>query len=446
MIDISALFKNQIKESCGCTEPVVIGLATSIAYNALKGELPSEIIVKEKLKKQPSEIKKIKISPEEIEKITIKVDRDVYRNALHVGIPGTGELSGIKLAVAQGVFCDPNKELNLFTSFGGEKRSVDKLINEDRIEIAPKYDENDIYIEAIVEAKNHNAICRIQHTHSNITYVKRDDELFYENNEIEEDSNINKLGEVVTLEEIFVLAEQIPEEAKKLIKGAIQMNRAAVEFAVEKPLKFAPTIKKMVQEGKLSDGSIAHSKYFTMATIEARMAGYDIAVMTCAGAGNLGLMVTLPIIAVAEKESKEDKEKLIRAVGLANLVTIYATAHSGYLSAVCGCAIKAGFGAVAGITYYLGGDCKKIGAAINNFAATIAGMICDGANIGCALKASRAVGAAIESAELALNSEEMPPQGTVDKDPLKTIRNTGKLSEAMIETDKKMIEIYENKQ
>lgn len=443
MIDILKLLQNQIKESFGCTEPGAIGLATSIAYNALKGELPTEILVKEKIKKQPLEIMKIELSQDEIEKIIIKVDRDVYRNALHVGIPGTGELSGINIAVAQGVFCNPNKELNLFTSFNGEKSLVDKLINEGRIKIIPKYDENDIYIEANVEAKNHAGICRIQYTHSNITCIKRDNELFYEDGEKEEDSNINKLGRVSNLQEIIVLAEKTPEEAKGLLQRVIQVNKAAAEFAIRQPLKFAPIIKKLVKKGKLSDGSIAYAKYITMSTIETRMVGYDMHVMTCAGSGNLGLMVTLPIIAVAEKNGEENEEKLIKAVCLANLITIYATEHSGYLSAICGCSIKAGFGAVAGIAYYLGGDNKKIGAAINNFAATIPGMICGGANIGCALKASRAVGAAIESAELAFNGEEMPPQGIVDKDPLITINNTGILSEAMIETDKKMLGIYE---
>jgi L-cysteine desulfidase len=50
-----------------------------------------------------------------------------------------------------------------------------------------------------------------------------------------------------------------------------------------------------------------------------------------------------------------DEEKIIRAVTLSNLVTIYIKLKLGRLSALCGASISV-TGACCGITYLMGGD------------------------------------------------------------------------------------------
>lgn len=61
---------------------------------------------------------------------------------------------------------------------------------------------------------------------------------------------------------------------------------------------------------------------------------------------------------------------------------------TGELSSICGCAIAAGVGASAAITWMLGGDDDKIAGSPNNMLANLTGMICDGAKDTCAFKQS----------------------------------------------------------
>jgi L-cysteine desulfidase len=167
--------------------------------------------------------------------------------------------------------------------------------------------------------------------------------------------------------------------------------------------------------------------------------------MACAGSGNQGLVATLPIMAVAERVGWRNEE-LVEAIALSYLISCYSTYFSGYVSALCGLAIKAGLGATAGITYYLGGNVKQIGSAIKNMAGDVTGILCDGAKVGCAIKALTIAGATVQSAMLALKGVELSSRdGIVDKTPEETIKNIGKISKAMIKADKNIIKILNNK-
>jgi L-cysteine desulfidase len=70
----------------------------------------------------------------------------------------------------------------------------------------------------------------------------------------------------------------------------------------------------------------------------------------------------------------------------------------------------------------------------------ITGIICDGANKTCALKSITAVDSAIFSSFLALNNQEdFSSLGIVNKDPLISIKNIGKISKSMKNTDEIII-------
>jgi len=64
--------------------------------------------------------------------------------------------------------------------------------------------------------------------------------------------------------------------------------------------------------------------------------------------------------------------------------------------------VVAATGSAAGITYLMGGNYEEITYAIKNMIANISGMICDGAKPGCALKVTSGVSTAIFSAYLAM--------------------------------------------
>lgn len=447
-MNLSELLRSQVKPSLGCTEPVATGLAASIAYNALRGWIPTWLGGK------------TPYAPEyfDIQEILINVDRDVYKNSLAVGIPKTQNLYGIYNAVALGIFCNPDKELSLFQDSNEEKLALaKKLVEDNKIKIKVVDDwkgEADINILAIVKAKEgshyHEGMTRIQHSHTNVTCIMKDGKTLYKKKEKPQskgfDENMEELSKM-SLKGILNLTESFSKEDMDYILEGIKMNERASDVGLRNRLglQIGYMLQELMEEGVLANDVVTLAKIKTAAAADARMSGYDVSVMSCAGSGNQGCVATLPIVAVAEKFGRDDK-KLIKAVGLSYLITSYVTYYSGYLSALCGCAVKAGIGATSGITYYLGGDLEKIGDAINNMAANITGIICDGAKLGCAKKLATSAGVAVESALLAMKGVKVPPtNGIVAKNPEDTIKNIGRVSKGMIQTDKSIVEIMESK-
>jgi L-cysteine desulfidase len=171
------------------------------------------------------------------------------------------------------------------------------------------------------------------------------------------------------------------------------------------------------------------------------MSGFALEIMTSAGSGNQGIIATIPVVTYA-KAHKVEERRMLQALALSHLVTMYMTCYIGYLSALCGVAIKAGIGASCGVTYAMGGAEKEVERAVKIMAATLTGMICDGAKIGCALKVSNASEMAVRSAELAMRKAEVPDDnGIVAPTAEGTIRNLAELGRSMESVDQKIIEI-----
>ncbi|MFC1834745.1 L-serine ammonia-lyase, iron-sulfur-dependent, subunit alpha, partial [Thermodesulfobacteriota bacterium] len=78
-----------------------------------------------------------------------------------------------------------------------------------------------------------------------------------------------------------------------------------------------------------------------------------------------------------------------------------------------------------------------------NLTEELAGVICDGAKAGCALKLSIAGGAAVHAALFSLKGVSvMPTDGIIGVSPEQTVRNIGELAkEGMIETDRTILNI-----
>ncbi|GAG27413.1 unnamed protein product [marine sediment metagenome] len=122
------------------------------------------------------------------------------------------------------------------------------------------------------------------------------------------------------------------------------------------------------------------------------------------------------------------------------------TYHTRYLSALCGCAVKAGLGATAGIAYLLTGSVDSVGMAIQNMAGTITGLICDGGKEGCSLKLAASASAAVQSALLATKGMRVPSDnGIVAEKVEETIHNIGRVCQAMVMTDVEIVRIMADK-
>jgi len=165
------------------------------------------------------------------------------------------------------------------------------------------------------------------------------------------------------------------------------------------------------------------------AGVYARMSGEPLPVMTLAGSGNKGITLAVPLLLHGEAKGIPP-ERVAEAMALGCLLTTATTFRLGTLSAVCGAANAAGIGVAGGLVFLEGGDAAQVGLAVNSMVGNLAGMICDGAKIGCALKVMTGVDAAYRAASLALAGIGIPgTDGIVGQDADASLRNLGRLAQ-----------------
>ncbi|MCY6484966.1 L-serine ammonia-lyase, iron-sulfur-dependent, subunit alpha [Clostridium aestuarii] len=410
---ILSLLKSEMGQALGVTEPAAIALASCKAYEAVGGKL-----------------KKIKVT----------TDPGVFKNGFSCGIPGTDEM-GNEIAAILGVLSGNSKfELKVLENIKEEEIIKAKKLREDKIvQVDVKKGLTKILIDAVVITDKGVGRAVIKDKHTNIVLVEADGKIKYkseEDNKIE--SNKDKFSIIdLKLADFINFINEIEFEDIKFTLEAIKVNKKLAEKGINGAgMGLGKAIYELEKEQKISGDIISYAQMLTGYAVDARMGGCSKPAMTICGSGDHGIIATIPLAAVAEKMNIEE-ERLARAIALSYLVTIYIKEYSGRLSAFCGCAVAAGTGVSAGTVYLLGGSNKQIEYTINNMAANITGMICDGGNLGCSLKAVTAANAAIMSALISIKDVYIPNNsGIVGNTVEDTMKNIGKVaSPGMIETD-----------
>jgi L-cysteine desulfidase len=265
----------------------------------------------------------------------------------------------------------------------------------------------------------------------------------------------NELAEVegwvkeLSLKRILELLDDLDSEDMAFLEESVRYNMRLTEYG----LKYGPglgvgkTLERLVRQRLIKKDMILAARMLTSAAADARMAGVKLPAMSSAGSGNHGLTAVLPIWAVKAFIECEEKS-VLKAIGLSHIITAYVKAHTGRLSAVCGCSIAAGAGATAGVTYLLGGNIQHIAGAITNLTEDLAGIICDGAKASCALKLATAAGTAVQAALFSLQGVNVQSiDGIIGTSWEQTTQNIGTISTVgMIETDRTILKIMLGKQ
>ena len=159
------------------------------------------------------------------------------------------------------------------------------------------------------------------------------------------------------------------------------------------------------------------------------------------GSGNQGITVSVPVIIYAQEHSVP-REKLLRALVAANLISIHQKSYIGSLSAYCG-VVSAACGAACGICYLLDYPYEVLCDTITNTIATVGGMVCDGAKSSCAAKIATAVETALLGMKMGLHNRTFQPgEGLVNEDVEETISNIGRMGRVgMKSTDNEILSI-----
>ena len=420
---IIALINREVVPAIGCTEPIAVALCVAKATETL-GQKP--------------------------EKIQALLSANILKNAMGVGIPGTGMI-GLPIAIALGALIGKS-EYQLEVLKDSTPEAVEagkKLIDSQAINIGLKYGiEEKLYIEIICEAEGKKATAIISGGHTNFVYVARGEEVLM-NKQAASASETASDDVELTLRKVYDFAMETPFEELKFILETRNLNKQAAErsFKGNYGHQLGKTLNSKKNEGlMMGDNTFTHILSYTSAACDARMAGAMIPVMSNSGSGNQGITATLPVVVYAEDNNKSEEE-LTRALALSHLTVIYIKQSLGRLSALCGCVVAA-TGSSCGITYLMGGSYEQITFAVKNMIANITGMICDGAKPSCALKLTSGVSTAVLSAILAMEGKCVTSvEGIIDDDVDRSIRNLTRIgSQGMNETDRLVLDIMTSKQ
>lgn len=390
--------KKEVVPSEGCTEPIAIAYAASIAAEHLNGE---------------------------IKEVNIYLSKNVIKNALGVGIPGTGGV-GIEIAAALGISIQKSyKKLTILSNFTeNELKKAKEIVDKNIINIKQKNTNKALYIEVELLAETSKSKVIIEDTHTNVTLIECDDEIIMDNNsevseDLEEDYKLFKIAD------IYNFAKEVDFDDIKFILESAKMNEKVSEEGLKGDYGLQVG-SKIIQKGNFNLFSNDASNKIIAASAaasDARMDGCAMPIMTTAGSGNQGIACSIPVAQTARLLDKSEEE-LARALVLSNLVTIRIKKHMGRLSPLCGAGIAGATGASCGITYLLGGNLENINYCINNMISDLSGMICDGAKETCALKIATGTNAAIQCANLAMNGiSATANDGIVAKDVEETIES-----------------------
>lgn len=418
---IIALIKREVVPAIGCTEPVAVALCAARARELL-GTTP--------------------------ERIEVRLSANILKNAMGVGIPGTGMI-GLPIAIALGVLIG-RSEYGLEVLKDSDKAAVERgrrYIDEKRIAIGLKEGiEEKLYIEAEVAGGNHRAVAIIAGGHTSFVYLQRDGEVI-------RDVRSNGGGSAsdddvrLTLRSVYDFAMTAPVGEIGFILEAMRLNKAAAEQAFEGDFghSLGRTLRCRREMKIMGDSIFSRILSYTAAACDARMAGAMIPVMSNSGSGNQGITATLPVVVYGE-ECGASEEQMIRALTLSHLTVIYIKQSLGRLSALCGCVVAAS-GSSCGITYLMGGGYEEVAMAVKNMIANLTGMICDGAKPSCAMKLTSGVSTAVLSAMLAMEHRCVSKlEGIIDEDVDNCIRNLTTIGrEGMNETDRLILDIMTGK-
>jgi len=418
---IIALIKRQVVPAIGCTEPIAVALCVAKATEILEG-VP--------------------------EKIDVLLSANILKNAMGVGIPGTGMI-GLPIAIALGALIGKSEyQLEVLRDCTPESVELGKAyIAQKRIHISLKENiEEKLYVEVNCSKDGDRTLAIIANAHTNFVYVSRNDRVLLDKRGQSTDNKEESEPEL-SMRKVYDFSMDTPIDKISFILESKRLNESAAKQALKGKYghELGKTMSRPLGRGIMGESIFSHILSTTSCACDARMAGAMIPVMSNSGSGNQGICATLPVVVFAE-ENHNTEEELIRGLTLSHLTAIYIKQSLGALSALCGCVV-ASTGSSCGITYLMGGTYTQVVYSVKNMIANLTGMICDGAKPSCALKLTSGVSTAILSAMLAVQQECVSSvEGIIDEDVDRSIHNLTAIgSKGMDATDRMVLDIMIHK-
>ena len=280
------LVKREVIPAIGCTEPIAVALCVAKATETL-GKKP--------------------------EKLNVLLSANILKNAMGVGIPGTGMI-GLPIAVALGALIGKSSyQLEVLKDCNAEAVNAGKqYIDEKRIAISLKENiEEKLYIEVVAEADGETSTAIISGGHTSFVYVAKGDNVLLNKQTasaaVETDEQVE-----LSLKKVFDFATTAPLEEIAFILETARLNKAAAEasFAGNYGHGLGRMLQGDYRNKVMGDSVFSHILSYTSGACDARMAGAMIPVMSNSGSGNQGISATMPVVVFAEENGKSEEEMI----------------------------------------------------------------------------------------------------------------------------------------
>ncbi len=421
--EILELLKADVVPALGCTEPVCVAYCAANAASVLE---------------------------DDITEIEVEVSPGIYKNGMSAGIPNCSHV-GLDYASALGaILSNPQKGLQLLEDTTEDTlEKVQKLINSSAVSVSVDSSVSGVYAKCTLKSKNAVSQCIVKDAHTNVIYLKKDDEVIVNQNHQNAGrsfgSNYVERLKKMTIAEIRNVIDTVSADELLFLLDGVEMNGKLAAYSEDHKdigIGLADAMREEKGGRILSDDLLGNMLTKVISAAESRLDGCSLPTMSSSGAGTKGLVVIIPVYETAVAVGASE-ENTVRAIALAHLVNRYINAYIGKLSPMCTCVMASSTAASAGITYLLGGSNDQIGFAVKNMVGTVTGMICDGGKVGCSLKVAAGTSAALMSAITAVHNATLrTSDGILADTPEQCIKNLAEVgNEGMKNTDKVILDI-----
>ncbi len=409
------ILKEELIPAMGCTEPAAIAYAGAKVKSILStcGEEPTHAL--------------------------IEVSGNIVKNVKSVTVPNTCGLKGIEAALCAGIVLgNHEKELSVLSEIKeSEAPIVAKFLEIFPIKVKRSCSDEIFEIAVTLYSNNHSAYVKLIGDHTNVTVIKLDDRTLFENTEALPQKHSDRSS--LSVESIIEFADTVNvDDVREMLERQIECNMAIAEEGLKN--NYGANIGKVYLSSDPKNIKV-RAKAYAAAGSDARMNGCELPVIINSGSGNQGMTASIPVIVYA-KHLGVDRELLLRALTLSNLLTIHLKSGIGTLSAYCG-VISAGAATACGIVYLRGGKMEAVSHTLVNALASSSGIICDGAKASCAAKIALAVESGLLGMDMYYHDCEFyAGDGIVKHGVEATIESVSRLAhKGMKETDKEIISI-----
>lgn len=403
------------KPALGCTEPAAVAWAAALAAEQGGGQ---------------------------VRQVRLVCDPRTYKNCYAVGLPNSDRATGILWALALGAHL-PDGSLGLRSFEGTNPASIDSaktLLEHHGVHVEVDAQQSCLLVDVTVVREQGVGRAILEREHTHLARLEKDGHL------VGGAESAHRVAEVPSLrQEVATLSIQELMDLSLTLRSA---DRERLQEGVALNLAIARHGLSLLPAGFVPAGQDSQTRLSRLvsAGVFARMSGESLTVMTLAGSGNKGITVALPV-SLWGRESGHPEGRIEEALAFACLMTTATTWHLGTLSAICGAANAGGIGIAAALVLLEGGNAHQVGLAVSNMVGNVAGMICDGAKIGCAMKTMTGVDAAFRAANLALAGIGIPAtDGIVGEDGESSLANLGRLAQhGMAGVDAEILRIMQDK-